>query len=202
MGNSNSMNTEIYDHDETDEFQQIDNLPVGDLPVIIPESIKYIPPKVATADYEQTMQSVNKIETIQFINDNIEQDINTEFEAENLQNTIVTLDLMDFDTKFPCPVCSFEGRDKQLSIVTLSDHMGMHKYEIALNMKIKNKQNVNNYNGGINEDEAIKIAISESNGENQPKVCKIIRAPVIIRKGKKLKMQESDHIDLNDINCD
>ncbi|SIP86127.1 Hypothetical protein PACV_414 [Pacmanvirus A23] len=201
MGNSASVNTEIFDQDETDEFQSI-----GDLPVIIPETVKYVPPEVAIVDYERTMQGVEEI-NVQNIADNIEQDVNTEFEVENLQNvqnTIITLDLMDFDTKFPCPICSFEGRDRMVSIVTLSDHMGMHKYEISLNKKLKNTQTVNIFNGGIDEDEAIKIAISESNSstESKPMVKKLIQAPVIIRKGKKLKIQESDHIDLNDINCD
>ncbi len=42
------------------------------------------------------------------------------------------IDLLDFDTKFPCPICAAVSDVNMLTLVTLSDHLSRHKYENVL----------------------------------------------------------------------
>lgn len=54
--------------------------------------------------------------------------------------SIITIDLLDFDAVFKCPLCSALGDHKTMNIFTLSDHIGEHKYAAVLAEK-QSKQN-------------------------------------------------------------
>lgn len=53
-------------------------------------------------------------------------------------NSIITIDLLNFDLTFPCPLCAAIGENVQLTVISLSDHVGRHKYEQLLAEKMTN----------------------------------------------------------------
>lgn len=53
-------------------------------------------------------------------------------------NSIITIDLLNFDLTFPCPLCAAIGDNVQLTVISLSDHVSRHKYEQLLAEKTAN----------------------------------------------------------------
>jgi hypothetical protein len=52
--------------------------------------------------------------------------------VSNDLDTTVTLDLMDFDSIFACPLCKLAGDETMLTLFSLSDHITKHKYDTML----------------------------------------------------------------------
>jgi hypothetical protein len=128
--------------------------------------------------------------------------------ANESLNSVISIDLLDFDTKIYCPLCAAIGDEKMISVITLSDHMGEHKYAAVLAEKMtKNK---------IDEDAEFEKAVRDSlcdatdqleinvvaaHEEMAKKIEHVHPQPIIVTPARK-QNTESAEIDCNDLNPD
>lgn len=104
-------------------------------------------------------------------------------------SSVITIDLLNFDTRFSCPLCK-----TMLNIVTLSDHMGEHKYAELVDKKNKNKE--------TNVDADFEKAIHESLNIDCEKTRHTPHQPVIISVNTQKSTHSTDEIDLHMLNPD
>lgn len=75
--------------------------------------------------------SVESVKIVNEINSLARELVTPAVESYDL-DSVVTLDLLDFDASFPCPICRLTGEETLLTVTTVSDHVSRHKYEMIL----------------------------------------------------------------------